>query len=551
MNWFPTVLRRGFAALALPALLPALLIALDVNAADAQGRPPFRRTQALKSLSDHSVVPIPERVTPAQGSPFVISATTRIVVPAGAADAARVGEELAMLLRAPTGFAIPVVASGNGASSGAITLALGGADSLGAEGYDLTIAAGGVRVTASRAPGLYRGVQTLRQLLPNGIEAEQSGVRMADSWSVPPGRIVDRPRYEWRGAMLDVSRHFFTVHEVKQLIDILALYKMNRLHLHLADDQGWRIQIDSWPRLTEVGGSTQVGGGDGGFYTKADYAEIVRYADEKFIVVVPEIDMPGHTNAAIAAYPELGCSKPTPGFHGDTQPAGVYTGIRVGWSAFCPEKEVVYRFVDDVMRELAAITPGPWLHVGGDEVEVLSEAQYASFMERVQGIVKSHGKAMVGWEEIGQAKLEPSSIAQLWRSSVALRAARQGAKVIMSPAPKLYLDMRYNQNTELGLAWAGYVNLRTSYDWNPATYLQGIGEEAIAGVEAPLWAETVRNITAAQYMLMPRLPAAAEVAWSRQSSRNWQGFRSRIANHAPRWRLMGVNYHATEEVDWK
>lgn len=547
MNWFPTVLRRGFAALA----LPALLIALDVNAADAQGRPPFRRTQALKSLSDHSVVPIPERVTPAQGSPFVISATTRIVVPAGAADAARVGEELAMLLRAPTGFAIPVVASGNGASSGAITLALGGADSLGAEGYDLTIAAGGVRVTASRAPGLYRGVQTLRQLLPNGIEAEQSGVRMADSWSVPPGRIVDRPRYEWRGAMLDVSRHFFTVHEVKQLIDILALYKMNRLHLHLADDQGWRIQIDSWPRLTEVGGSTQVGGGDGGFYTKADYAEIVRYADEKFIVVVPEIDMPGHTNAAIAAYPELGCSKPTPGFHGDTQPAGVYTGIRVGWSAFCPEKEVVYRFVDDVMRELAAITPGPWLHVGGDEVEVLSEAQYASFMERVQGIVKSHGKAMVGWEEIGQAKLEPSSIAQLWRSSVALRAARQGAKVIMSPAPKLYLDMRYNQNTELGLAWAGYVNLRTSYDWNPATYLQGIGEEAIAGVEAPLWAETVRNITAAQYMLMPRLPAAAEVAWSRQSSRNWQGFRSRIANHAPRWRLMGVNYHATEEVDWK
>lgn len=542
-------LRVGRALLALA--VPAALTTVHSATADAQGRPPFRVTRALTSLSAHTVVPVPESVRPAQGSPFVIGANTSIVVPSGSARAQWVGEEFAMLLRAPTGFDIPVVTQGSGNRSGAITLALGGADSLGAEGYEISIAASGIRVTAFREPGLFRATQTLRQLLPAGIEAEQSGVRMANSWSIPPGRILDRPRYEWRGMMLDVSRHFFTVHEVKQVIDILAMYRMNRLHLHLADDQGWRIQIDSWPKLTEIGGSTQVGGGPGGFYTKEDYAEIVRYAEDRFIVIVPEIDMPGHTNAAIASYPELGCSRPTPGFRGDTQPPGVYTGIRVGWSAFCPDKEVVYRFVDDVMRELAEMTPGPWLHVGGDEVEVLSERQYASFINRVQDIVNSHGKSMVGWEEIGQATLKPSSIAQYWRSSAAMRAARQGAKLIMSPAPRMYIDMRYTPDTELGLAWAGYVELKTSYDWNPATYQEGLGDDGIIGVEAPLWTETVRNITAAQFMMMPRIPAIAEVGWSRQDRRDWESFRTRIAAHAPRWRLMGVNFYPSPQVMWE
>jgi hexosaminidase len=241
--------------------------------------------------------------------------------------------------------------------AGAVALRLGGAASLGPEGYELAITPDSVRLVAGGAAGLFYGVQTLRQLLPAGIEAEQSAIRMASAWTVPTGRIVDRPRFAWRGAMLDVARHFFTVHEVKQYIDVLALYKLNVLHLHLSDDQGWRIQIDSWPKLATVGGSTQVGGGPGGYYTKADYADIVRYAQDRFVTVVPEIDMPGHTNAAIAAYPELGCSRPMPGFHGDTQPPGVYTGIRVGWSALCPDKEVTYRFVDDVLRELAELTP--------------------------------------------------------------------------------------------------------------------------------------------------------------------------------------------------
>jgi hexosaminidase len=434
--------------------------------------------------------------------------------------------------------------------AGAVALRLGGAASLGPEGYELAITPDSVRLVAGGAAGLFYGVQTLRQLLPAGIEAEQSAIRMASAWTVPTGRIVDRPRFAWRGAMLDVARHFFTVHEVKQYIDVLALYKLNVLHLHLSDDQGWRIQIDSWPKLATVGGSTQVGGGPGGYYTKADYADIVRYAQDRFVTVVPEIDMPGHTNAAIAAYPELGCSRPMPGFHGDTQPPGVYTGIRVGWSALCPDKEVTYRFVDDVLRELAELTPGPYLHIGGDEVEALTNEQYARFMERVQEIVARHGKTAVGWQEVGKARLRPTTISQQWRADTALLALRQGAKLILSPGPRAYLDMKYTPATELGLRWAGFIDLRTAYEWDPVTFLSGVPQQAVAGVEAPLWSETVKNITAAQYLAIPRLPAIAEVGWSPPSARNWESFRRRIAAHAPRWRLLGVNYHPSPQVPW-
>jgi hexosaminidase len=351
--------------------------------------------------------------------------------------------------------------------------------------------------------------------------------------------------------MLDVSRHFFTVKEVKQFVDMLALYKLNTLHLHLSDDQGWRIQIDSWPKLTTVGGASQVGGGPGGFYTKADYAEIVRYAQERFITVVPEIDMPAHTHAAIAAYPELGCSRPMPE-PSPNAPPGFYSGIRVGWSALCHDKEVVFKFADDVIRELAAMTPGPFLHVGGDEVEVLTHDQYVAFMERLQDIVYKYGKTMVGWQEVGTARMRPTSIVQQWRSDTAPPAVRQGsAKLILSPATKVYLDMKYTPTTELGLRWAGFVSLKTSYDWEPTRYAQGAPVSSVLGVEAPLWSETIENIGAALFLAMPRLPAVAEVGWSDPERKDWESFRTRISAHAPRWRLLGVNYHATPEVVWE
>ena len=533
-------------------LAAALTLACSVAACNPVQSPrgpiPLVMPPPLTTLGAHRLVPTPVSVTPDDGAPFVLTATTAIVVPVGGGEASRVGGMLAALLRPASGFVLPVAAGDGAPPRGAIVVRLGGPASLGPEGYELTVSADSVRIVAVEPAGLFHGVQTFRQLLPAGIEGQHHAVRMASAWTVPPGRIVDRPRFAWRGAMLDVARHFFTVYEVKQYIDLLAMYKMNTLHLHLSDDQGWRIQIDSWPKLTTVGGITEVGGGPGGFYTKDEYAEVVRYAAQRFITIVPEIDMPGHTHAAIASYPELGCSKPTPATQTGT--AGSYTGTEVGWSTLCPDKDVTYRFVDDVVREISAMTPGAYFHVGGDEVQGLTAEQYASFVERTQEIVYKYGKTMVGWEEVGKARLRPTSIAQQWKSDSALLALRQGAKLIASPAPKAYLDMKYTPTTELGLDWAGLVELRTAYDWDPVTYLPGVAEQSVIGVEAPLWTETVQNITAAQYMTVPRLPAIAEVGWSPASERSWDGFRARIAAHAPRWRLLGINFYPSPQVDW-
>lgn len=555
-------------ALALTCAALALTCATAANPLAAQGSPsPPALSPVLASLDAHRVVPVPTSVTAAAGAPFVFGANT-VIVTDGPAELVQTGEFLARILRKSTALRLPVRRVGTAVASqpaapaatrGNVVLlrvdtsALADASaSARDEGYTLDISADTIRLVARTRAGLFFGAATLRQLLPWGIETEHSGLRASPVVSVPTGRIVDTPRFAWRGSMLDVARHFFTVDEVKQHVDLMALYKFNRLHLHLADDQGWRIAIESWPRLTQVGGRTEVGGAPSGHYTKADYAEIVRYAAARHIIIVPEIDMPGHTNAAIAAYPRLGCSRATPSVYGNgTQPVGVYTGVRVGWSALCPDKAITWRFVNDVVRELAAMTPGPYLHIGGDEVEVLNHTQYARFVERAQTIVQEHGKTMVGWEEVGKAKLRQGSIAQLWRSDTALLAVKQGNRLIMSPGPRTYLDMKYSASTELGLRWAGYIELQTAYDWDPATYAPGLSEASILGVEAPLWAETVKNITAAQYLLVPRLPALAEVAWSAQSQRSWEGFRTRIAAHAARWRLLGINYYPSPQVDWE
>ncbi|HKH92776.1 MAG TPA: beta-N-acetylhexosaminidase [Gemmatimonadaceae bacterium] len=530
-----------------PSPAPAATPAAAPNA-QAQRPPIF---VAPTSLGAHRIVPMPLSVTPGSGAPFALTSSTLVAVPAGNAEVTRTGEMLAALLRVPTGFAIPVTSGNAAAPRGAIVLRLGGPASLGDEGYELTVSADSVRIIAAAPAGIFHGVQTLRQLLPAAIESELNyGRRAAAAWTIPAGQITDRPRFAWRGAMLDVARHFFTVDEVKQFIDLLALYKMNIFHLHLGDDQGWRIQIDSRPKLTEIGGSTEVGGGPGGFYTKADYGEIVRYAAERYLTVVPEIDMPGHTNAAIAAYPELSCSRPMPASTAVARVPGTYTGTEVGWSTFCPDSENVYAFVEDIVREIAAMTPGPYFHMGGDEVHVLKDPQYIKFVERVQDIVYKHGKTMVGWEEIGKARLRTTSIAQQWKSDSVPPAVTQGAKLVLSPATKTYLDMKYTPNTELGLTWAAIIELRTAYDWEPQTYLKGVSEQQILGVEAPLWSETIHNIGSAFYLTVPRLPALAELGWSSVANRQWEGFRQRIAGHAQRWRLLGINFYPSPQVDW-
>jgi hexosaminidase len=415
-------------------------------------------------------------------------------------------------------------------------------DPLGSEGYTLRVERDTILIQASSGHGLFHGVQTLRQLLSHRIEEQHAAYTIREVvWRVPAMTIEDMPGHKWRGSMLDVSRHFFTVDEVKQHIEILALYKLNTLHLHLADDQGWRIEIKSRPELVAKGAMSEVGGGPGGYFTQADYSEIVRYAQERYITVIPEIDMPAHINAALISHPELSCGR---------RPPEVYTGIQVGFSAICPDSAGTYALLEDVVREIVAITPSKYFHIGGDEVQALTPVQYASFIERMQGIVRKYDARMIGWEEIGKARLDSTSILQQWQSDSLKSGGQLPNPVIVSAGPRLYLDMKYTPDTELGLRWAGFIDLRKSYDWDPASMLKGFNTARIIGIEAPMWSETPRNITAAQYLIMPRLPAVAEVAWSPLSARQWDSFRLRLAAHGPRWNLLGINYHRDPSIPW-
>jgi hexosaminidase len=343
--------------------------------------------------------------------------------------------------------------------------------------------------------------------------------------------------------MLDVARHFFSAHDVKGYIDLLALHKMNRLHLHLSDDQGFRIEVKSWPNLTAVGGRTEVGGTVGGFYTQEQYQDLVAYARERFVEIVPEVDMPGHTNAALASYAELNCDGVAP---------PPYTDIKVGFSCLCVANELTYSFIDDVIREIAGLSPTPFFHVGGDEVRKLGEGEYAQFINRVQDIVERHGKRMIGWDEVAHAALHPASVVQHWRPGTALgNVAAAGSKLIMSPANRAYLDMQYDPATPLGLSWAGRIEVKDAYSWDPSTVIEGVGEDSILGVEAPLWSETLARMHEVESMAFPRLAAIAEIGWSAQSARDWEDFRVRLGGQGPRWQAIGVNFYRSPQIPWR
>jgi hexosaminidase len=251
--------------------------------------------------------------------------------------------------------------------------------------------------------------------------------------------------------------------------------------------------------------------------------------------------MPAHINAALISHPELSCGR---------RPPQVYTGIQVGFSAICPDSEGTYALLDDVIREISALTPGRMFHIGGDEVQALNATQYATFVERVQGITRKYGVRMIGWEEIGKTRLDSTSIIQQWKSDSLTAGNALSNDVILSAAPRMYLDMKYTPATELGLRWAGYIDVRKAYEWNPATTVKGVTATRIIGLEAPLWSETPRNITAVEYLVMPRLPAIAEVAWSPDARRDWDSFRLRLVVHASRWNFLGINYHRSIDIPW-
>jgi hexosaminidase len=471
-----------------------------------------------------AVIPKPVTMTPGTGA-FVVRASSDVSVAPASPETRRIAAALAGMLGAKVS-----------ASPAPVSLRVVRGSRLGDEGYDLRVAPSGIELVAASPAGLSHGVRTLRQLLP--VQGPRRIVSV---------HIRDRPRFAWRGAMLDVARHFRSVRDVKRFVDLMALYKLNRLHLHLSDDQGWRIAIATWPRLATHGGSTEVGGGTGGYYTQAQYEDIVRHAAARYVTVVPEIDMPGHVHAALSSYPKLAC---------DGKPSPLYTGIDVGFSSLCIGKPVTYDFVADVVGELARLTPGPWIHIGGDEAMATKAADYVRFVNRVQSIVASSGKRMIGWEEIARARLRGGTVVQHWnpdpaKTALSARAVRQGAKVIMSPAEHAYLDMKYDASSPLGLRWAGYTSVQDAYAWDPARTVPGVAAKDVLGVEAPLWSETVQSMRDAEYLAFPRLIGIAEIGWSPARGRSWADYRQRLGAQAPLLDSLRVNYYRAPEVPWQ
>ena len=490
-------------------------------------------------LAAENLIPKPLKVIPTNGG-FALDKFTAIYTSTNAAGFEEVGKFLADKIKVKTDLDIQVNVDEIPNMETVIYINQSySADLDGPEAYQLYIKQDSVILNSKTAEGVFRGIQTLRQIIPETSNDTLAGTKI---WSIPTGKIIDSPQFEYRGAMLDVARHFFSVEDVKKYIDILAYYKYNVLHLHLTDDQGWRIEIKSWPKLTEIGGSTEVGGESGGFYTQKEYTEIVNYAAAHHIMIVPEIDMPGHTNAASVSYPILNGNGKTP---------KLYEGMKVGFSTFDTQKDTVYTFIDDVVREIAALSPGPYFHIGGDESHVTKKKDYIYFINKVEKIVQKHGKRMIGWDEVATADIDSTSISQFWSSKENAQAAvNKGLKIIMSPAKKAYLDMQYDSLSKHGLHWAAYIPTDTAYVWAPESY-KGVPLKNILGIEAPLWSETISNIDELEYLAFPRVIGYSELGWTTQENRNWESYKVRLSNHAPFLDRMNVKYYPSPLIDWK
>ncbi len=502
-----------------------------------------------------NLIPRPSHVAPQDGPSFTLSPGARI---AAGNTAAQIAEQLAALLRTATGFSLPLVEEHR---PGDIALDLVDAFDGGPEAYTLTASEDGVRLTASTPAGLFNAVQTLRQLFPAAIEeggASEEGD--AGTWVVPAVEILDAPRFAYRGLMLDVARNFLSVEEVKEQIDVMTQFKFNALHLHLTDDQGWRIEIRQpdenpsgldYAKLTEVGGKGAVEvatavppRGNSGFYTQQEFRDLQAYAAARNVVVIPEIDLPGHVNAALAAIPQL---------NPDGVAKDMSTTADVGWSTLDASLPATYEFVAEVLGQLAAMTSGPYLHVGGDEALVTGHANYITMMQEFARLAALTGKTVVGWNEFAEAELPNGSVIQYWfgdLDAIVRQADATAPTVIMSPAANTYLDQKYSAESPIGLEWVkgGPFTWAEYYNWDPAQ--GGLTDQQILGVEGPLWTETVRNNQQAQWLLYPRAISLAEVAWTGQELRNAGDFRRRLGAFGERLTKQGVVFQEDPDVEW-
>ncbi|MCH4822456.1 beta-N-acetylhexosaminidase [Gramella lutea] len=407
---------------------------------------------------------------------------------------------------------------------------------LGEEGYQLVINSSGISIKSATEAGMFYGIQTLRQMFPPEIESGKS----YSSIKLKFVEITDNPAYSWRGSMLDVARSFLSKEYIKKHIDRMAFYKMNRLHLHLSDDQGWRIEIKKYPELTETGGKSAVKNGRSGFLTQKEYIELQEYAARRNIVIIPEIDMPGHVYAALASYPELNCDNNKNIEPKRATPPELYDGYNVGWTRLCLEDDKTYEFVENIIKELSEITTGKWIHIGGDEIE---DPLYEEFIQKADAIVRKYEKSAIGWEESAKAELSDSFIVQRWNGETEIA---KDQKIIDSFCKFFYLDHGNVQDQENTYKWCNKegVSLEKVYSYNT-------NDKRVIGVEAPVWSELVISDDRADDRLWPRSIAMAEVAWTNAEKRNFQDFTERLAEHGLRMDELGINYFKSPEVKWR
>ena len=526
----------------------------------SSGAAPARAQQAVASQAAVAIIPQPVRVVPGSGS-FALTPETKIYVGPKNEELRRIGQSLSAEIQRATGMQPAVVAAAPGKqSTGYIALALTPApDTLGAEGYTLRVQPTRVLLAAQQPQGLFLGTQTIRQLLP---------VQRGAAASLPAVEVADKPRYRWRGMHLDVSRHFFPVEFVKQYLDYLALHKLNTFHWHLTDDQGWRIEIKKYPQLTAVGGyreGTLIGHyGEpvprydqqryGGFYTQAQVREVVQYAQDRYITVVPEIEMPGHALAALTAYPELSC---TGGPFKVGQTWGVFDDI------FCAGNEQTFAFLQDVLTEVMPLFPSKIVHIGGDEApktrwhscpkcqariraeHLKDEHELQSyFVQRMEKFVNSKGKTIMGWDEILEGGLAPNAAVMSWRGMEGgTAAARQKHQVVMTPGEFVYFDhLQGDPSLEL-LSIGGYLPLAKVYAFEPTPpELSADEKKYILGAQANVWTEYIPTTQQVEYMVLPRMSALAEVLWTPASQKDWNSFARRMQWQYQRFATLGANY---------
>lgn len=517
---------------------------------------------------DISIIPMPAHLQQNRGS-FSVNTKTKIVTEGGSTEVRRIAEMLAEKLERAGGLKVSVTGTNENRTDNTILFTTTGApDSLGTEGYQLSITSNGVKLTAKEPAGLFYGLQTILQLLPAEIESNTKVDNI--SWQIPSVEISDVPRFSWRGQHLDVCRHFVSVDFIKKYIDNMAMHKLNTFHWHLTEDQGWRLQIKKYPKLTEVGAwrkETLIGHIDekpkkfdgkryGGFYTQEQAREIVQYAKERFITVVPEIEMPGHATAAIAAYPELGVT-------GDKPEVATYWGV---FPHIFNVEESTFTFLENVLAEVMDIFPGPYIHIGGDEaikdqwkaspriqqkikeLGLKNEEELQSyFMKRIEKFVNAHGRKVIGWDEIIEGGLSPNVTVMSWRGMEGgVTAAKSGHDVIM--APFLYTYFWWNQGDlkKEPLSAGGYLPMEKVYSFEPVDpSLTPEESKHVLGAHGSAWAEYMESEAKVEYMVFPRLSALAEVLWTPKEKKNWNDFTRRMQKQFQRYDYRKINYAKT------